>query len=896
MLHSKQKENACMRQFLTVIAAVYTICLINSVIAREIDTRGVPIKAEETTVDDESSLQSSKLNTVHYSPFSVNQFKDSGLFAKKPEHDKLETALSKMLDIYLNKGIGAAEDYAERHGITLRNSLVLTELNLHKGYLTDSIDQDVLKQYGVEIESRSKNFIIVWIPIEEMENFASALDAVSLLHRPYKPIQEIITEGFELVGGAGFHDEDILGDGVRIGVFDMGYALSTQARNAGELPEFTARNFTGEDFNEGNVHGTACAEIIYDFASEADLYLVKLWNSAHFENALEYASDNEIDIVSMSLGWRVPLGDYFRGEDRMSVLVNDAYEDGLFFVQSAGNSADAHYRDDFDDQRQDDHYHRFADGIVVNNFGVAPGRNFEFDRGTLLSVSLVWDDFPNTDQDFDLELVQLIDDEWELVDRSNNRQDGNDIPVEEIDFIVENSGEFGVRVLRFDADNGMDFTLISYPNDIGYHTSAGSITIPSIAEGCFAVGAIYYRNWERDNPGAEDFSSRGPTYDGRIKPDIAAPDGVSTYAYGQMDIRFFGTSAACPHAAGAAALVLSNDLNMNNANIREYLQDNAIDIGNEGPDNTFGYGKLSIEPGDPGEPPTGDSIYYDDGDPTTLFAVENYWSKVTFTVHGDGFELGGVRFMPYNPAPNPNAPCHVRIYSESDNHQLDELIWETEIEELDRWNGNDIDANWIWLDIPENDRPVFNNMDNFTVMYGPAPGGDYDPDNMEEGDGWWNVTDEGTQVGRSSYYEGDDPAINHDDWVEIDSDLFIRAFRPPEVEERPEISVEPESLNFGDVHRGESEDRSLTIHNPGNADLIVSSVIVEGPFWEYFDLNFREQVLIEPDASWDLIVTFSPLEVGAVIATLVISSNDPENDEISIDMQGVGLGDAVIRV
>ena len=53
----------------------------------------------------------------------------------------------------------------------------------------------------------------------------------------------------------------------------------------------------------------------------------------------------------------------------------------------------------------------------------------------------------------------------------------------------------------------------------------------------------------------EPYSSRGPTNDGRLKPDYVGPDCVSTCAY--FPDPFCGTSAATPHVAGALALWLS---------------------------------------------------------------------------------------------------------------------------------------------------------------------------------------------------------------------------------------------------------------------------------------------------------------------------------------------------
>ena len=51
--------------------------------------------------------------------------------------------------------------------------------------------------------------------------------------------------------------------------------------------------------------------------------------------------------------------------------------------------------------------------------------------------------------------------------------------------------------------------------------------------------------------GAESFSSWGPNHDGEPKPDIAAPDGLTTSSYGPTG--FYGTSAAAPAAAAAIA-------------------------------------------------------------------------------------------------------------------------------------------------------------------------------------------------------------------------------------------------------------------------------------------------------------------------------------------------------
>ncbi|WP_448583922.1 S8 family serine peptidase [Thermocrinis sp.] len=95
------------------------------------------------------------------------------------------------------------------------------------------------------------------------------------------------------------------------------------------------------------------------------------------------------------------------------------------------------------------------------------------------------------------------------------------------------------------------------------------------------------------------FSSRGPTRDGRIKPDITAPGYfVLGPLAGSTDeyILMAGTSMTTPIVAGLVALLLETNPNLDVFEVRNILTSQALSDGFTGslPNNIYGYGKAFL--------------------------------------------------------------------------------------------------------------------------------------------------------------------------------------------------------------------------------------------------------------------------------------------------------------
>lgn len=167
-----------------------------------------------------------------------------------------------------------------------------------------------------------------------------------------------------------------------------------------------------------------------------------------------------------------------------------------------------------------------------------------------------------------------------------------------IEWAVENGAEilsmsFGAKVEPCDGtdaisravDNAVKKGVVAVVAAGNEGPNPGTITSPGCAKEAITVGAI------DDYDKVPSWSSRGPTDDGRVKPDLVAPGVgiISTWKDNSFK-PLSGTSMSTPHVSGVVALLLEARPELKPDEVKEILKSTADDLGYD--ENTQGAGKV----------------------------------------------------------------------------------------------------------------------------------------------------------------------------------------------------------------------------------------------------------------------------------------------------------------
>jgi len=215
-------------------------------------------------------------------------------------------------------------------------------------------------------------------------------------------------------------------------------------------------------------------------APQASLYLLMIGDSVDLQNATQYCIDNGIDIINHSVGWYN--SNYYDGTGTVAGIANNARDNGILWVNAAGNEAsDGHWQGAFVDFDGDSYLDFGSGSDFVDGDAIDEGNRIYASAGDTIYVYMTWDDWTASDQDYDL---YLYDSFRGIVASSIDYQDGTQRPKEKIEYSVTAPGNYEIVIENYDASVTPDIEFFAF-TDSGaslsqqYHHPESSIITPA---------------------------------------------------------------------------------------------------------------------------------------------------------------------------------------------------------------------------------------------------------------------------------------------------------------------------------------------------------------------------------------------------------------------------------
>ena len=525
---------------------------------------------------------------------------------KPSAHPNMDSTLNRIVEDYEQGGqsFESAKGAADSAPIAEDASVAVTL------YTDEGRAEEVaawLEDNGGDPRNIGEDYIEAYIPVWLLARASEApgVQSVETIIPPQPAQGSTGGEGAGPHGALNWHAAGYTGSGVKVGIIGGGFRGFSALMGNGLPTDVTARCYTSvgvhtsniADCETGNsVHGTAVSEILADIAPDMSLYIANPSSYDDLLSAASWMAQNDVQVINHSWNWiwQGPGDGTSPFSNSALKAVDTAVQGGAIWVNTTGNSAQRTWFGQFNPTRPSSsgaRLHRFEGSVTCNNVS-------NVNRGGRLLAQLRWEDtWFGAARNMDLLLYEISSTgRFTLRDASVDVQSGGSrhIPRELLSYTFPNSGRYCLSIgsLRRSSTGDPSWVqLHSIYHDLAGPTAGGSIRNPgeSANPGMLAVGAA---GW--DNPSEiRRYSSRGPTPDGRVKPDITGADATSTDLWDSGF--FYGTSAGSPHVAGLAALVRQRFPAYSPAQVAEYLKTNAEARGAK-PNNTWGHGFAKLPP------------------------------------------------------------------------------------------------------------------------------------------------------------------------------------------------------------------------------------------------------------------------------------------------------------
>lgn len=441
----------------------------------------------------------------------------------------------------------------------------------------------------------------------------------------------------EETGADKLHASRCKGQGIKIGIIDGGFTGELGQKLGAQRVYYIQVEYQGpfrtphitDGFIEDK-HGEACSQAIASIAPEATFYLMSAPKYVDRKAFLTFITDGKIDIdvLSDSTYYGVP-EDHNDGRGDLAVLGDEVVSSGVPYFYALGNFAQGEGTDrsfyesvfaDNDGDKAHDFTPRSSNALDCNTVEIDV-QPWEGDDSVYLKVFLEWNGWPYdvqetpgilhardivAVQDIDLFLsyetpqgqvielpdVKSVRNQFEALDGQYNVYV---TPQEGIRLQLDRPGTYLVTVKNVTMDHGpylhkrgvdvdlfereVELHLYVYTDgtkfSVEHHTVEGSIINMGGAHDVVGVGAV---GWTDNGWCVMPYSSRGPTSDGRLKPELVAPTAYETPVFDGNPPYLGGTSASAPVMTGVAALLLQADSTLTSERLRQVLSSEAAQI------------------------------------------------------------------------------------------------------------------------------------------------------------------------------------------------------------------------------------------------------------------------------------------------------------------------------